>query len=82
MKTLLLLAVSSLAFAAAADTQEQKIQKRSLVVNDRIEVIERIDVTTEKPLNESAPTDPAVRAILEELEALEQTDQDPATSQD
>jgi len=82
MKTLLLLAVSSLAFAAAADTQEQTIQKRSLVVNDRIEVIERIDVTTEKPLKESTPTDPAVRTILEELEALEQKDQDPATSHD
>ncbi len=72
MKMVLTLALSTLTLAAMADVdQDQQVQKRALVVKDRIEVIERIDVTAEKPLVEVEDADQAVMAILDEVERLE-----------
>jgi len=51
------------------------IQPTSLEVKQRIQAIEQINVTAEKPIDEAAPRASAeVDALLKELEALEAAD--------
>ncbi|MEQ8485469.1 MAG: hypothetical protein RIB46_14015 [Pseudomonadales bacterium] len=62
----------ALAGAAAAD-DAGVVRTHNLDVKERLAHLERIDVTSEKPLSDEAePLDDELLAILEQVEALDQ----------
>ena len=71
MRTLLLGALFAIAGMAWADSSVVKIY--SLDVKERIQTLELIDVTAEKPVSEEAEApDLELQAILNEVEELEE----------
>lgn len=76
MKTLIAtVAGAGLLTAAAAVLADDgsAVRTHTLQVKERLQDIERIDVTAEKPANPDAePLDEALRAILDEAERIEQ----------
>ena len=74
--TLICLAAGA-APALATETQsdQREVVVRSLAVKERLQTIELINVTAEKPAVEDAePIDALLQEILEEAEALEHAD--------
>jgi len=67
----LLIAAFGLSLAALCNA-DPAVQTVSLTVKERMEKLERIDVTADKPTSDQAePLDAELLAILEETEALE-----------
>jgi hypothetical protein len=61
-----------LAAGAGASADDAVVRTHSLEVKERLQYLERIDVTSEKPANPDAePLDAELLIILEEVEALE-----------
>ena len=59
---------------ASADTNDV-VQVRSMEVKERMQVLELINVTAEKSIDEDAEAlDPVLQAILDEAEAAESTE--------
>lgn len=72
MRTLIFAALCTLAGAAWADSTTAVVKVYSLDVKERIQTLELIDVTAEKPVDEQAPgLTPDLEAILDEVAALE-----------
>lgn len=62
----------TLSVGSIADTSEGLVQVSSLAVKDRIQSLELINVTSEKPIaEEAAAPDLELAAILDEIAALE-----------
>lgn len=73
MKTLIFAAAIAFAGAAWADNGTSVVKVYSLDVKERIQTLELIDVTAEKPISEEAePLDAELQAILDNAEALEE----------
>ena len=73
MRTLVVAALLALAGAAWADNNTAVVKVYSLDVKERIQTLELIDVTAEKPMAEDADVgDAELQAILDEAEALEE----------
>ena len=72
-KLYLTLAGAALLAAGSALADDAVVRTHSLEVKERLQYIERIDVTAEKPANPDAePLDNELLAILEEVEQIEQ----------
>jgi hypothetical protein len=71
MRTLIFIATVAFAGIAWADSAVVKVY--SLDVKERIQTLELIDVTAEKPISEEAEAlDLELQAILDDAEALEE----------
>ncbi|MCB1684904.1 MAG: hypothetical protein R3E82_11810 [Pseudomonadales bacterium] len=69
MLTLCLLLLSSY---AAADADDAVVRSSALAVKDRIQTLELINVTAQRPVSDAAePLDAELAALLAEVEALE-----------
>lgn len=72
MRTLIFTALCVMAGAVWADSGSAVVKVYSLDVQQRIQNLELINVTAEKPADESAaPPDPELQAILDEVDAIE-----------
>lgn len=72
MRTLIFAVLCALAGAAWADTTTAVVKVYSLDVKERIQTLELIDITAEKPADEQTPElEPDLQAILDEVAALE-----------
>jgi hypothetical protein len=72
-KLCMALAGTLLLAAGGALADDAVVRTQSLDVKERLQYIERIDVTAEKPANPDAePLDDELLAILEEAERVEQ----------
>ena len=61
-----------LAPLVSADTDDAVVRSSSLAVKDRIQTLELINVTAERPISEAAePLDHELTLLLAEIEALE-----------
>lgn len=73
MKTLIFLTACALTGLAWADNATTVVKVYSLDVKERIQTLELIDVTAEKPVSEQAAApDVELQAILDDVEALEE----------
>jgi hypothetical protein len=73
MKTLIFAATIAFAGMAWSDNGTSVVKVYSLDVKERIQTLELIDVTAEKPISEEAePLDRELQAILDDAEALEE----------
>jgi hypothetical protein len=72
MKTLLLIAACAISGLAWGAEQGAVVKVYSLDVQERMQNLELIDVTAQKPVSTEAETpDRELQAILDEVEALE-----------
>lgn len=72
MRTLIFAALCTLSGALWADTTTAVVKVYSLDVKERIQNLELIDVTAEKPADpQAASLEPELEAILDEVAALE-----------
>jgi len=75
MRTLACLVLCALTLPVWAGDHEATVKVYSLAVKDRIQTLELINVTAEKPVAEQAePLDPELAEVLAEAESLEATE--------
>ncbi len=75
MRTLIFAALCIVTGAVWADTTTAVVKVYSLDVKERIQNLELIDVTAEKPVDEqAAKLEPDLEAILDDVAALEEAE--------
>jgi hypothetical protein len=75
MRTLMFIVACAVAGLAWADNSGTVVKVYSLDVKERIQTLELINVTVEKPASEEATKpDTELQAILDDVEAIEEED--------
>ena len=75
MRTLMFIVACTIAGLTWADNSGTVVKVYSLDVKERIQTLELINVTAEKPVSEkAAEPDAELQAILDDVEAIEEED--------